>query len=73
MEAASRITEAIVRVKSLFLELPGSKLTTAQTAKLSGLDPQICSHILEALADGRFLTRSRDETFAYRNIDNIDS
>jgi hypothetical protein len=42
MEAAPRITEAIVRVKSLFLELPGSKLTAAQTAKLSGLDLQVC-------------------------------
>jgi hypothetical protein len=73
MQAAPRISEAIVRVKSLFLELPGSKLTAVETAKLSGVDLEVCRHILEALADGRFLRRSRDETFAYRNIDSVDS
>jgi len=72
MEATPRITEAIVRVKSLFLELPGSKLTAAETAKLSGLDPQMCCQILEALADGRFLRRSADGAFVYRDIDNVD-
>jgi hypothetical protein len=72
MEAAPRISEAIARVKSLFLERTGSKLTAAETAKLSGVDLEVCRHILEALADGRFLNRSRDDTFA-RNVEPFDS
>jgi hypothetical protein len=55
--------EAVARVKGIFLEVPGSRLSVNDAARLSGLDPATCGQILAALQDARFLKRGRDGAF----------
>jgi hypothetical protein len=63
MEAHPRVTVALARLKGLFLELPGARLSLADAARLSGLDRDLCSGILSALEDVRFLKRDQDGTY----------
>jgi hypothetical protein len=55
---------ALVRVRAEFLEMPGLTLTVAQAARLWSLDAQLCSAVLSALEDARFLVRTRQSAFA---------
>jgi hypothetical protein len=66
MKSTSTITidDAIVRVKSEFLEMPGLRLTTAQAARLWQFDPEFSEAVLTALVSARFLMRTHDATFA---------
>jgi DNA-binding IclR family transcriptional regulator len=60
MEAVPRVTEAVQRLKGVFLEVPGTRLTLADATRLSGLDRPTCHQILMALEDARLVKRGRD-------------
>ena len=46
------------------MEIPGTRLSLEDAARLSGLEPTTCRGVLEALQDARFLKRDRDGLFA---------
>jgi hypothetical protein len=58
--ASDRFAEALRRTQAEFREMPGLKLTEAQAARLLSFDSALCSAVLSALVDRRFLTRTRD-------------
>jgi len=60
MEAAPRLTEAVQRLKGVFLEIPGTRLSVSDASRLSGLDRPTCDIVLMALEDARFLKRGHD-------------
>jgi hypothetical protein len=59
----ARVEEALRRIKSEFVEMPGLRLTTAQAQRLWGLDAEFCDAILGALVDAKFLLRTGDGVF----------
>jgi hypothetical protein len=60
MEAATRLIEAVLRLKGVFLEIPGTRLSVTDASRLSGLDGPTCNIVLMALEDARFLKRGQD-------------
>jgi DNA-binding IclR family transcriptional regulator len=59
--------ELVRRVRGMFLEVPGTRLSVIQAARLAGIEPSVCRRILEALAERHFLKlSSADETFMVR-------
>jgi hypothetical protein len=46
------------RVRSEFLEMPGLRLTTRQAARLWGLEPSTCEHVIDVLVQSAFLRRT---------------
>lgn len=56
--------EAIRRAMGEFLEMPGLQLTEAQAARLWCIDAALCSRVLAALVDARFLVRTRKAAFS---------
>lgn len=73
MEPTMRVRTALERLKGLFLETSGRRLTLADAARKTGLErePELCHGILAALEDVRFLGRSRDGIY-YRRADAMD-
>jgi hypothetical protein len=67
-----RVIDAMQRVKGVFLEIPGTRLTPVDAARLSGLDAPLCRLVLAALEDAQFLRRGRDGLYARRTSDSID-
>ena len=59
----ARVEEALRRIKSEFVEMPGLRLSTAQAQRLLGLDAQFCDAILGALVDAKFLLKTGDGIF----------
>ena len=59
----ARVEEALRRIKSEFVEMPGLRLTGAQAQRLWGLEPDFCEAILGALVDAKFLVRTGDGVF----------
>jgi len=45
----------IERVRGEFLEMPGMQLTTAQAARLFGIDATDCKHVIDVLVKASFL------------------
>ena len=64
------VSDAVQRLKTVFLEIPGTQLTPEQASTLAGLEVATCRIILEALEDAHFLTRARGELFVRRASDN---
>ncbi len=62
-----RITEAVERLKGLFLQMPDTPVLAEDAARQAGLEPSTCNIILEALADARFLTRDPAGRFVRRD------
>jgi DNA-binding IclR family transcriptional regulator len=60
MDAGARVTDAVRRLKGVFTEIPGTRLTVADASRLSGLDRPVCQLLLMALEDAHFLERRRD-------------
>ena len=58
------VDELLHRIRSEYLEMPGLKLTRPQAKRLWGLDEHTCSHVLELLAEARFLRRTNDGAYA---------
>jgi DNA-binding IclR family transcriptional regulator len=69
MDGAVRITEAVERLKGVFLEQPGTPVPPEDAARLAGLEQTTCDILLEALEDTRFLTRDADGRFVHANPD----
>ena len=63
MQAVPRVTEAVQRLKGVFQEVPGTRLTLADATRLSGLERPVCHLVLMALEDARFLRRGRDGVY----------
>lgn len=59
----ARVEEALRRIKSEFVEMPGLRLTSAQAQRLWGLEAPFCDAILGALVDARFLLRTGDDVY----------
>jgi hypothetical protein len=57
------IQNALKRVRGEYLEMPGLRLTTAQAQRLWGLDQSMCTALLGALVEAKFLLRTRDGAF----------
>ena len=66
MDQEPRVSEAVERLKTVFLEIPGTALSAADAARLSGLEVARCRIILEALQDADFLARGRSGLFVCR-------
>ena len=62
-------TRAIARLKEVFIEIPGTELSAADAARLSGLERTVCGAVLRALEDTRFLARRRNGRFVRRVAD----
>jgi hypothetical protein len=52
------IPELLRRIQAEFLEMPGMRLTEEQAQRLWCLDATLCSALLDALVDARFLCRT---------------
>jgi len=64
-----RIIEAVDRLKSVFLEIPGTHLSVAQASRLSGVEPSLCESLISALEDANFLKRTRDGRYRFGGTD----
>ena len=63
MEALPRVTEAVQRLRGVFQEVPGARLTLADATRLSGLDRPMTHLVLMALEDARLVHRGRDGVY----------
>ena len=58
-----RIDQMLQRIQGEFVEMPGLRLTAAQAQRLWGLEPDVCSALLSALVEAKFLARTREGAF----------
>jgi len=56
--------EALERVQDLFVNSPGVKLTTAEAARMAGLDRQVCRVLFRTLIETGFLEQGLRGTFS---------
>ena len=56
-------SDAVNRLKGAFLEIPGTKLTVHEAARLCGLERDKCGLVLDALKDAGFLVARPDGSF----------
>ena len=63
-EPAEAFAIALRRAQAEFLEMPGLQLTEAQAARLWSFDSALCSAVLSALVESRFLIRTRNASFS---------
>ena len=61
--------EALERVQDLFVNSPGVKLTTAEAARMAGLDRQVCRVLFRTLIESGFLERGVRGTFSAAHPD----
>jgi hypothetical protein len=69
MDPHPRVVVALERVKGLFLEMPQTRLTLAETSRACGIDADLCEGLLAALADVRFLQRDQRGIYSRRFLD----
>jgi hypothetical protein len=58
-----RLKEALAKVRRVFEAAPGVALTTADTARVAGLDRQVCRVLLRMLSIAGFLERRTSGVF----------
>ena len=63
MSAIPRITDAVARLRRVFLEKPGAQLSVGEASALSGLEWHTCRLVLEAFEDAHFLIRGPNGLF----------
>jgi hypothetical protein len=63
METLPGVTEAVTRLKNVFLEDPGMRISAVDAARLTGVDATTCDLILDTLVDARFIHRRADGRF----------
>ena len=66
MEATARVVTALHRLKEPFLAVPGTEISLADAASLSGLDSHLCGLLLGELVDRRFLTVGANGAYRLR-------
>jgi hypothetical protein len=64
-----RIADAVERLRGVFLEVPGTRLSVSDASRLSGLERTTCGAVLSALEDAHFLMRTRNGLFTRRTND----
>jgi len=64
-----RVEQAVLRLKEVFLEMPGSQMTVQDAARLTGVDREVCDSLLAALEDVRFVRRRGDGVFVRRTAE----
>lgn len=69
MDVAPQVTDAVSRLKAVFLEMPRTRLTPADASRLSGLEQPLCEFVLLALEDAGFLRRGADGLYRRRMSD----
>jgi predicted transcriptional regulator of viral defense system len=52
--------EELHRLRGVFIEVPGTHVTSDQAARLAGIDPDRCAALLNALVDVGFLRQLSD-------------
>jgi DNA-binding IclR family transcriptional regulator len=62
--------QALARIRSEYLEMPGMKLTIEQVQRLSGVDRDSCKRVLDDLVRMRFLRVGPDGHYA-RDTDGL--
>jgi DNA-binding IclR family transcriptional regulator len=72
METTIRVRDALSRLKGVFLEVPGTRLSVADASRLAGLERDTCQLILGALEDVRFLRRDHHGRYTRRVGDSPD-
>jgi DNA-binding IclR family transcriptional regulator len=68
MYPTPRVSEAVARLRGVFLETPSTELSLADAVRLSGVERPTCRIILEALEDARFLARDPRGLFIRRTV-----
>ena len=63
------VIDAVDQLKAVFLEMPGTRLTVAEAARLSGVEFPVCGSILNALTDAGFLRQRAGGVFVRRGTD----
>jgi len=58
-----RIDRALHRLRTVFIEIPGARLSLAEAARLMELETHICQILLSALEDVGFLRRQEDGSY----------
>ena len=58
-----RIDNVLQRIQGEFVEMPGLRLTAPQAQRLWGLEREVCTALLGALVDAKFLLQTRDGSF----------
>ena len=69
----SDVEAALARLKCTFLEMPGTRLTLNDAARLTGLEPETCRQVLGALEDVRFLRQRSGGVFVQRTAESPES
>ena len=64
MDAIATALDELHRLRGVFIEVPGTQVTSAQVARLSGIEPDRCAALLEALADAGFLRQLSDGRYS---------
>jgi hypothetical protein len=54
----------LTRIRGEYLEMPGLRLTPAQAQRLCGVEPMLCTMVLDALVDAKFLCVKSDGVYA---------
>jgi DNA-binding IclR family transcriptional regulator len=62
-------TRMLERIRAEYEESPGLSLTSRQAQRLWGLDPGLCSRLLNELVRQRFLRRTASDTYIRVNPD----
>jgi DNA-binding IclR family transcriptional regulator len=57
------VDQAVKRLKSMFIEDPGTRISLPEASRLSGVDESTCDLILKTLEDAHFLKRRPDGLF----------
>ena len=69
MESPPQVSQGVQRLKGVFLEMPGMRLTLLDAIRLSGLEPPVCEVVLDTLEHARFLKRATDGRYQRRTSD----
>jgi hypothetical protein len=56
-------SDALSRIKGMFVEMPGTAWTVTEAARLSGLDTSVCRTTLKTLQEAGFLTERASGTY----------
>ena len=58
-----RIDRALHRLRTVFIEIPGVRMSLSEAARLTELETHICQILLSALEDLGFLKRQDDGVY----------
>ncbi len=67
MDRSAATAEALARLKGMFRESPGTRVSVDEACRLAGLERQTCEAVLEDLQRDRFLRCSEDGRFSERS------